>query len=124
MTPSVASPAGRSFTPVSPDRLPVLTAKRQRLQDYCKKLYGDRVHWTGVPLVEHAQGVLRILEGFRPDDQTVTACLLQHVLRTRAVGLPELEEEFGVDVRGLVSNVHLLSHVTMRSTRIIPPTCR
>lgn len=80
-------------------------------------LYGERLHWVGIPLLEHALGVLESLRPFRPDADTVVACLLQHVLSSRVMTLSEIEEEFGVGVRSIISSVHLLSHVTMRNRR-------
>ncbi len=85
--------------------------------EFAERLYGERTHWTGVPLLDHTIGVLSVLLPFHPDEETVQACLLQHVLKTRKISLPELEEEFGPGVRGIVSSVHLLSHVTMRNRK-------
>lgn len=82
-----------------------------------ESLYGDREHWTEVPLVVHALGVTQLLAPFKPDEDTVVACLLQHALSSRQISLPELEEQFGPNVRRLVAGIHLLSHVTMRGRR-------
>ncbi len=97
--------------------LPVTDLRLRRAADLATALYADRDHWLGISLLEHVLGVLRVLLPFQPDVDTVCACLLQHALKTRKVALPELEEEFGVSVRGLVSSVHLLSHVTMRNRK-------
>ncbi|MFA6038759.1 MAG: HD domain-containing protein [Candidatus Peribacteraceae bacterium] len=82
-----------------------------------EQLYKGKEHWTEVPLVAHALGVAQLLAPFEPDEDTVIACLLQHALQTRQISLPEIEEQFGAEVRRLVSGIHLLSHVTMRGSR-------
>lgn len=82
-----------------------------------QRLYEGKLHWTGLPLLQHTLGVLSVLMPFHPDADTVCACLLQHALEQRRTTLTELEEEFGVSVKTLVSAVHLLSHVSMRGLR-------
>ena len=99
---------------------PGVTYNEARLQSafqLAEQLYREREHWTEVPLVAHALGVAQLLAPFGPDEDTIIACLLQHALQTRAISLSEIEEQFGPDVRHLVSGIHLLSHVTMRGKR-------
>ena len=81
------------------------------------KLYHGHVHWTGISLIEHVLGVLKVLLFFKPDQETITACILHHVLDQQVLTLDELEEGFGPKVRSLVSGIHLLSHVTLRGSR-------
>ncbi len=80
-------------------------------------IYGERMHYSGVSYLDHAVGVLRILLPFEPDEETVAACVLQHVLRLKVMTLSSLETEFGSAVRSLVSSLHLLSHVTTQGRR-------
>ncbi|MBI3331480.1 bifunctional (p)ppGpp synthetase/guanosine-3',5'-bis(diphosphate) 3'-pyrophosphohydrolase [Candidatus Peregrinibacteria bacterium] len=80
-------------------------------------LYGQEQHWTGIPVFEHVMEVIGNLLPFEPDEDTVIACLLHHVLYGRHISLTELEEQFGPKVKSLVSAVHLLSHVTMNGRR-------
>lgn len=80
-------------------------------------LYRGKEHWTEVPLLIHAIGVAQMLAPFEPDEETIIACLLQHALQTRQVTLTEIEDQFGADVRRLVSGIHLLSHVTSKGRR-------
>src|SRR3989338_4798062 len=82
-----------------------------------EQLYGNEKHWTGQTLLKHVMEVLEILLPFSPDEDTIVACLLHHVLKTRTMTLPELEASFGPHVRSLVSGVHLLSHVTLENRR-------
>ncbi len=82
-----------------------------------QRLYEGKTHWTGVSMMEHIEGVLEILLPFQPDDDAICACLLHHMLELHAVSVTELEEEFGLTVRSLISSIHLLSHVTMRNRK-------
>lgn len=96
----------------------MLSSKRlQRAYGLTEELYNGQVHWTRQPLLEHVTGMLRILMPFQPDEDTIIACLLQYVLDTGKMTLVEVEEEFGLNVRLLISGVHLLSHVTLRDRR-------
>lgn len=96
-------------------KLPLTDAQIGKTVEYAAKVYGDGVHWTGVPLLVHALGVLELLLPFQPDADTINACILQHALTRRVVSTTELDEEFGPSVRSLVSGVHLLSQVSMKS---------
>ncbi len=80
-------------------------------------VYGAMPHWTGDTVLEHCMGVLEEYQRFRPDDDSVVACLLHHVLE--AGWTPEqVERASNASVRSIVSGVHLLSHVTMRNKRM------
>jgi len=82
-----------------------------------RALYGENRHSSGVRLLEHAFDTLEILAPFHPDEDAIIAVLLHHALDSGKVTLTELEEQFGSSVRALVSNVHLLSHVTLHARR-------
>lgn len=86
--------------------------------DMAITLYGDKRHWMGMTYLEHVFAVLEILLSFEPDEDAVIACLLQHVLSAKVASLDEIKQRFGQDVRGIVSGVHLLAHVTMRNKRM------
>ncbi len=96
---------------------PALDSRVRRAMQWAERLYEGKTHWTGVLMLEHVEGVLDILLPFEPDDDAVCACLLHHVLELRGAGVAELEEEFGITVRSLISSIHLLSHVTMRNRK-------
>lgn len=96
-------------------QLPLSDDQIRHTVEYAAKIYADALHWTGVPLLEHALGVLELLLPFQPDADTINACILQHALTRRVISTTELDEEFGPAVRSLVSGVHLLSQVSMRS---------
>lgn len=94
------------------------SARVRRAWKIMQEKYADRLHWTGVPLREHVEGVLRNLLPFHPDEDAIISCLLHHVLQDRAWTMSALEEAFGPSVRSIVNGVHLLSHVTMQNRRI------
>ncbi|PIR53992.1 hypothetical protein COU75_03110 [Candidatus Peregrinibacteria bacterium CG10_big_fil_rev_8_21_14_0_10_42_8] len=79
--------------------------------------YGDTKHWTGESVLPHVLGILEELALFQPDEDTVIATILSHVLEMKIMTLLELEDQFGPKVRGLVSGIHLLSHVTLEGRR-------
>lgn len=79
--------------------------------------YENEKHWTGIPVLQHATEVIENLLPFEPDEDTIIACLLHHVLHKRRATIVRLEEQFGPKVRSLVTSVHLLSHVTMEGRR-------
>ncbi len=115
------SPAlARALATLSDEKMSLEQQKLRQVITFADKLYGDAIHWTGLPLLEHALGVLRILLPFQPDADTVTACILQHALESKAITTTELQEEFGPRVRSFVSGVHLLSrlHLRARSTGV------
>lgn len=76
------------------------------------------MHATGVPLIDHVEAVLAILEPFHPDAEMTAACALQHMLSEQIFTLHELEEHFGPTVCRLVSHLHLLSRVTSQGRRV------
>ncbi len=93
------------------------TQRLARAYAVAQSAYGDSLHWTGEKVLDHVLGILGELAPFEPDEDTVVACLLHHVLESKALTLAELEEDFGPKVRMLVSGVHLLSHVTLEGRR-------
>ncbi|OGJ80124.1 hypothetical protein A2454_02475 [Candidatus Peribacteria bacterium RIFOXYC2_FULL_55_14] len=82
-----------------------------------QEAYKDEQHWTGLPLMEHTMGVFEVLLPYKPDEDTVVACILHHLLQCKGWTLTDIEECFGENIRELVSGLHLLSHVTLRDRR-------
>ncbi|MDD5103537.1 MAG: HD domain-containing protein [Candidatus Peribacteraceae bacterium] len=98
--------------------VPALDERRlMRALSLAQDLYGQRMHHSGVRVLDHALVTLEALAPFHPDEESVIAVLLHHALDNGAITLTRLQEEFGPAVRALVSNVHLLSHVTLRARR-------
>ncbi len=121
MAPSVIPAGNRLYEALLrelPDQNVLRSSAVARAFLRAEKLYGDRTHWTGVPLMEHVIGVVRYLLPFGPDEDAVVSCVLHHALDVHTVTLDQLGKEFGPVVRSLVSGVHLLSHVTTRNKRM------
>jgi GTP diphosphokinase / guanosine-3',5'-bis(diphosphate) 3'-diphosphatase len=93
-------------------------ARVQAAFDLAESLYGESRHWSGLSCIDHALAVLQVFLAFEPDEDAVIACLLQSVLEAKAWTLGDLERQFGLTVRSIVSGVHLLSHVTTRNSRM------
>lgn len=93
----------------------------RRLSDvfqFAKDEYGEAAHWSGDLLIEHCLGVLQILSVFDPDDELVITCLLHHILDSKRLTLEDVERVYGVAVRTMISGEYLLSHVTMKKSRM------
>ncbi|ALM10105.1 MAG: GTP pyrophosphokinase [Candidatus Peribacter riflensis] len=82
-----------------------------------RELYSHHMHHSGVPILDHVFETLGALAPFHPDEDAVIAVLLHHALDESVLSLAELQEQFGPAVRSLVSNVYLLSHVTLHARR-------
>ncbi len=92
--------------------------KLQKALNVATQAYENRQmdHMEGVTMLSHAQGVLKIFIEFCPDEDALAACLLQHVLKCD-YPVQTLEEEFGKNVRDIVSRIHLLSHMSTTDWR-------
>ena len=92
----------------------------ERVAEACAwalETYGTQRHWSGLSLTEHVSDVVTVLREFGPDEDTVVACVLHHVMDVRGTTLDDIQERFGPDVRQLVSNINLLSHVANSGSR-------
>jgi len=103
---------------IASSKIPFDEKRLRRAFAIAQEIYGDQMHWMGIPYLEHTINVLEVLLPFQPDEDAVIACILHHVLETGNCSLSDLEEHFGPKVRSLVSAVHLLSHVTLRGRRM------
>lgn len=87
--------------------------RMQKAYHTAKKLYGEQ-NVSGshsLPLLDQVCGMLPLVCEFCPDEDSVIACLLQHSLRSSEYSVQQLEEQFGKNVRNIVSRLHLLSHL-------------
>ncbi|MSR67391.1 bifunctional (p)ppGpp synthetase/guanosine-3',5'-bis(diphosphate) 3'-pyrophosphohydrolase [Candidatus Peribacteria bacterium] len=86
---------------------------------FAQDLYGDRPYMLmrDRTLLEHAVDVAEELIEFCPDNDAVIACILQHTLKFPDHVLGHLAEEFGRNVRDMVSRIHLLSHLSTSDWR-------
>ena len=80
--------------------------------------YTLQTYWTSESLLEHTAQVLQLLLKFEPDEDAIIACLLQHILKSKDWTLLHLETEFGPKVRRLMSDINILSYVTLQGKRM------
>ncbi len=100
--------------------LPTLDAERtKKALRYAHDVYGDRPYMLmrDRTLLEHAVTIAEQLVEFCPDNDAVIACILQHTLKFPDHALGHLAEEFGRNVRDMVSRIHLLSHLSTSDWR-------
>ncbi|TSC78690.1 MAG: GTP pyrophosphokinase [Candidatus Peregrinibacteria bacterium Gr01-1014_25] len=90
---------------------------RQALE-VARQSYEGRRHWTGVPLLEHCMAVFDVLLWLKPDEDTVIACLLHHVIDGKGQSLVDIEDRFGPPVRAIVGGEYLLHQFATRSRRL------
>ncbi len=94
--------------------------KVRKAIETARTLYGSREHplMESMTLFEHVCGVADILADFLPDEDAMTACILQHALRQAGeYSMQMLTDQFGRSVRDIVSRVHLLSHLSTKDWR-------
>ncbi|MBI2635751.1 bifunctional (p)ppGpp synthetase/guanosine-3',5'-bis(diphosphate) 3'-pyrophosphohydrolase [Candidatus Peregrinibacteria bacterium] len=115
--PASSTPLAAILKPLHEAKLPVEQERLLAIVSRADNVYKGAMHWTGVTLLEHALGVIKILLPFQPDSDTVAACILQHALEIKTMSPIALQEEFGPRVRAIVSGVYLLSHVSMRNSK-------
>jgi len=90
--------------------------------DRVSVLYGDRMHWTKESVLDHCVGVLGTLTPFAPDKDTIVACLIHHLLldedQKEGWTLEEIEQVFGKEATEVLSDLRLLSRITMKNKRL------
>ena len=107
----------RNTPGVSIDRLkslvPALNHRRlQEAQRFMQTAYGDKVYeLMDMTLQDHAFQVTQLLAEFCPDEDAIIASLLQHALTMPDCSLQQIKDQFGRNVRDIVSRIHLLSHL-------------
>ncbi len=99
------------------DRLKSLVPalNQQRLleaQAFIETVYGDKKYeLMDMTLKDHAFQVTQMLAEFCPDEDAIIASLLQHALKMPDCSLQQIKDQFGRNVRDIVSRIHLLSHL-------------
>lgn len=93
-----------------------LTPLRQS-HEFAVRIYEGRKHLiSGLPYLEHALEVARILVLMRLDQQTVVAGLLHGVLKENAaLTMEELQKDFGEDVANIVRGTTRITNVRFDS---------
>jgi GTP pyrophosphokinase len=108
----VHTPSGASIETLK-RLIPTLNAERLlKAERFIQETYGDRSYdLMDMTLQSHVRGVAVLLAEFCSDEDAVIACLLQHALKVPGVTLKQLKDQFGRNVRDIVSRIHLLSHL-------------
>ncbi|CAG9178604.1 RelA/SpoT family protein [Cupriavidus pinatubonensis] len=83
----------------------------ERALAYVREQAGDAVLPTGEPVLSHAEGMLRILDGLRVDDAARAACCLFPLAEFAPAVEPEIEARFGEDVCRMVKGVRQLLRI-------------
>lgn len=89
--------------------------------DRVSVFYEGRMHWTKESLLDHCLGVLERFSAFSPDEDSIIACLIHHLLLDEGQEgwtLEEIEAAFGKDVAHVLSDLRLLSRITMKNKRL------
>lgn len=83
-----------------------------------EELYGNAVHRTTAPLLEHCLDLLEQLLPFEPDTDLAAVALLHHVPELHAWNFEDIERRYGKRVRAMVGEVHVLRHLTTHNRRV------
>jgi GTP pyrophosphokinase len=88
-------------------------ARVQRANDFAVKIHGDAKHkLSGLPYIDHALAVAKILASMKLDMDTVIAGLLHGVLKEdKSLAIKELEAQFGIEVANIVRGATRITKV-------------
>lgn len=78
---------------------------------FAKHAHGSQKRYTGEPYITHPIAVAHILAQMRMDPETLMAALLHDVIEDTPVKAPEIAEQFGQEVTGLVEGVTKLKQI-------------
>jgi GTP diphosphokinase / guanosine-3',5'-bis(diphosphate) 3'-diphosphatase len=77
--------------------------------------HADQRRKSGEDFIIHPVGVAKICAGMRLDTETLCAALLHDTVEDTSASLPEVRDEFGVEVANLVDGVTKLTGITFQS---------
>ena len=80
----------------------------------CERHADQRRH-SGEDFIVHPVGVAKICAGMRLDTPTLCAALLHDTVEDTSASLPEVRDEFGVEIANLVDGVTKLTGITFQS---------
>ncbi|MCO6418911.1 bifunctional (p)ppGpp synthetase/guanosine-3',5'-bis(diphosphate) 3'-pyrophosphohydrolase [Siccirubricoccus sp. KC 17139] len=118
--------------PVSPPGLAEVAALVQRVAAYdpradlslleragrvAAEAHATQQRENGDPYITHPLAVAGILADYRLDSATIATALLHDVAEDTAVGLKEIERQFGPEVARLVDGVTKLTRIELQSER-------
>jgi GTP pyrophosphokinase len=77
--------------------------------------HADQRRQSGEDFIIHPVGVAKICAGMRLDTPTLCAALLHDTVEDTSASLPEVRDEFGVEIANLVDGVTKLTGITFQS---------
>src|SRR4029434_2496358 len=77
--------------------------------------HADQRRQSGEDFIVHPVGVAKICAGMRLDTSTLCAALLHDTVEDTSASLPEVRDEFGVEIANLVDGVTKLTGITFQS---------
>jgi guanosine-3',5'-bis(diphosphate) 3'-pyrophosphohydrolase len=77
--------------------------------------HADQRRQSGEDFIIHPVGVAKICAGMRLDTDTLCAALLHDTVEDTSASLPEVRDEFGVEIANLVDGVTKLTGITFQS---------
>lgn len=83
-----------------------------------EKLYEGHAHRTEKPVLEHCIDLIEEMAPFGPDTDLIVAALLHHVPELQVWTFEELEKHHGHRVRAMISEIHVLRHLTTHNRKV------
>ena len=89
--------------------MPKSSPRLEKAIEVATKAHEGQLRKTGEPYIIHPIAVMKILQEWNMDEDTVIAGILHDTVEDTTLTLKEIEEEFGKDVAFLVNGVTKLS---------------
>src|SRR5829696_860450 len=99
---------GESAEPIDRERV-------ERSFVFACERHADQRRQSGEDFIVHPVGVAKICAGMRLDSATLCAALLHDTVEDTSASLPEVRDEFGVEIANLVDGVTKLTGITFQS---------
>src|SRR5829696_7845443 len=94
---------------------PIDRAAVERSFVFACERHADQRRQSGEDFIVHPVGVAKICAGMRLDTATLCAALLHDTVEDTSASLPEVRDEFGVEIANLVDGVTKLTGITFQS---------
>jgi len=94
---------------------PIDRSKVERSFVFACERHADQRRQSGEDFIVHPVGVAKICAGMRLDTSTLCAALLHDTVEDTSASLPEVRDEFGVEIANLVDGVTKLTGITFQS---------
>ena len=94
---------------------PIDRTKVERSFVFACERHADQRRQSGEDFIVHPVGVAKICAGMRLDTSTLCAALLHDTVEDTSASLPEVRDEFGVEIASLVDGVTKLTGITFQS---------